>query len=249
MDRQNLNRIITLILTAVIVLVALMLTGSLHRPARIVLPAETTTSGPLSDASADSTGALTQVAVTPSTVQTAIETLIRPETYRRTLSIQQFWSGGSGTWETAVSVSHPWTRTDRTLTDGRIRHIITDGEATYIWYNSESEVFMAPSGSITPDAEQNIPTYEDILLLPVRDIVTADYRTIGDQVDCIYVETGADDYGYALRYWVSVDSGLLVAAEKMQNGETIYRMWETALDLVSPMVDDFTLPDGTNLLN
>lgn len=247
MERRNLNRIITLVLTAVIVLVALMLTGSLHRPARIVLPAETTTSGQPSDSPEDSADALTQVAVTPATVQTAIETLARPEQYRRTVSIQQMWDSGSGSWETTVTASQPWTRTDRTLTDGRIRHTVTDGESTYIWYNAETEVLITPAGSITPDAEQSIPTYEDVLLLPTRDIVAADYRAIGEQVNCIYVETAEDDYGYSLRYWVSVDSGLLVAAEKLQEGETTYRMWETAIDLAPALTDEFTLPDGTKL--
>lgn len=247
MDRRNLNRIITLLLTAVIVLVALMLTGSLHRPARIVLPAETATPGQPSDSPEDASGTLTQVAVTPLTVQTAIETLARPELYRRTLSVQQLWTGGSGTWETTVTVMQPWTRTDRTLTDGRIRHTVTDGESTYIWHNSETDMLTVPAGVITPDAEQSIPTYEDILLLPAEEIVAADYRTIGDQVNCICVETREDDYGYALRYWVSVDTGLLVAAEKLQNDETTYRMWETAIDLSPVLSDEFTLPDGTKL--
>ena len=247
MDRRNLNRVVTLILTAVIVLVGLMLTGSLHRPARIVLPAETTTSGQPSDSPENISGALTQVTVTPTTVQTAIETLARPELYRRTLNIQQGWNDGNGTWELSVTVSQPWTRTDRTLTDGRIRHTVTDGESTYIWYNSETDLFTAPAGSITPDAEQGIPTYEDILLLPVEEIAAADYQTIGEQVNCIFVETREDAYGYSLRYWVSVDTGLLVAAEKLQNGETTYRMWESAIDLAPILSAEFTLPDGTKL--
>ena len=247
MDRRNLNRIITLLLTTVIVLVALMLTGSLHRPARIVLPAETTNSDQPSGSPENPSGALTQVAVTPATVQIAIETLARPEQYRRTVSIQQMWEGGTGAWETTVTASQPWTRTDRTLTDGRIRHTVTDGESTYIWYNAETTVFTAPAGTITPDAEQHIPTYEDVLLLPTRDIVAADYRTIGEQVNCVYVETAQDDYGYSLRYWVSVDSGLLVAAETLQDGEATYRMWETAIDLAPALTDEFTLPDGTKL--
>ena len=247
MDRRNLNRVITLVLTAVIMLVALMLTGSLHRPARIVLPAETTSPGQPSDSPADTSGTLTQVAITPSTVQTAIETLKRPEIYRRTLSIQQIWRDGNGTWETSVTVSDLWTRTDRTLADGRIRHTVTDGESTYIWYNSETDLFTAPAGSITPDTEQSIPTYEDILLLPVDEIAAADYQTIGEQVNCIFVETREDAYGYSLRYWVSVDTGLLGAAERLQDDETTYRMWETAIDLAPALADEFTLPDGTKL--
>ena len=43
-------------------------------------------------------------------------------------------------------------------------------------------------------------------------------------VRCIYVETAEDEWGYAQRYWVSVDTGLLVVAERLQKGETVYRM-------------------------
>ena len=49
------------------------------------------------------------------------------------------------------------------------------------------------------------------------------------------------------RYWVSVDTGLLVAAEKLSGKETVYRMWQTAIDLVPVFTDEFTLPDGTVL--
>ena len=171
----------------------------------------------------------------------------RPEVYRRQLSVQQFWSGGDGTVETTVTVKAPWTRAGRTLADGRVRHTLTDGETTYIWYDRETAVYTAPAGDITADVEQSIPTYEDILDLPAARIAAADYQVISG-VNCIYVETTADDAGYVLRYWVSLDSGLLVAAEKLLEEETIYRMWQTSEEF-SPVIDrEFTLPDGTDVL-
>ena len=121
------------------------------------------------------------------------------------------WSGGSGSFETTVTVSGRWTRTDRTLSDGQVRHTITDGETTYIWYNSESTVYSGPAGEITPDDEQAIPTYETILELPVEDIAAADYRSVSD-VNCIYVETVEDPDGYTQRYWVGGPTGGLGAA-------------------------------------
>lgn len=247
MDRQKLNRITAVFLTLVVLVVALMLTGSLRRPVSITLPAEEETPGQTSGDPAKDSGQLTVVAVTPETVQAAIETLARPAQYRRTISVQQFWSGGSGTVETTTTVSGSWSRLDRTLVDGRIRHTVTDGETTYVWYNSGRKVYTASAGEITADVEQAIPTYEDIFNLPTEDIAAADYRAIGDHVNCIYVETGEMEQGYVLRYWVSVDSGLLVAAERLQNGETIYRMWETTVDLAPTITEEFTLPDGTVL--
>ncbi len=78
-------------------------------------------------------------------------------------------------------------------------------------------MFSGPAGDISPDAEQAIPTYEDVLALPPEHIAQADYRMVSD-VRCIYVETAEDDWGYTQRYWVSVDTGLLVVAERLQDG-------------------------------
>ena len=50
------------------------------------------------------------------------------------------------------------------------------------------------------------------------------------------------------RFWVSVDSGLLVAAETEKDGQVVYAM--AARDVVSPLDETqgiFVLPDGTVL--
>ena len=83
---------------------------------------------------------------------------------------------------------------------------------------NEKEVYAAAAGGISADNEQTIPTYEDILDLPVEAIAAADYRTISG-VNCIYVETEEDSEGYVLRYWVSVETGLLTVSEQLLDGE------------------------------
>ena len=80
----------------------------------------------------------------------------------------------------------------------------------------------------------------------MESIAQADYRVISD-VNCIFVETGELSGGTVLRYWVSVDTGLLVAAEKLVDGETVYRMGALSVDLSTPTAADLTLPDGTLL--
>lgn len=243
MDKRWRSRITAAFLAVTVLVIAVMLSGTLHRTSHITLP-----SSELSPGQAAVTGdALTVVEVTPETVQTAIATLSRPQEYRRTVTVEQLWTGGSGTYETAAAVSGGWTRTDRTLSGGRVRHAVTDGETTYIWYDSETEVCTVPAGGISADDEQTIPTYEEILELPVRAIAAADYRTISG-VNCIYVETAEDPDGYVLRYWVSVDTGLLTVSERLLDGEPVYRMAALALDQDLPTEADFTLPDGTVLL-
>ena len=211
------------IVILVVLVVLLMLVSNLRRSSRVVLPDTNTSAEGGGDLPAEG-GALTVVEVTPETVQAAIETLHRPEAYSRTVTVEYLW------------------------TDGQVRHSITDGETTFIWYNGESEVYTGPAGAISADAEETIPTYEDVLALSPERIVQADYRVVSD-VRCIYAETAEDAWGYAQRYWVSVDTGLLVVAERLQKGETVYRMAALEADQTAPPAETFTLPDGTDLLH
>lgn len=246
MDKRNLNWITWGFIVLTVLAAILMLSGTLHRTSHITLPASDGGQGQSAEDPDTDSDLLTVVEVLPETVQSAIATLSRPESYRRTVTIEQFWSGGSGTYEILVTVSGPWTRTDRTMPDGRVRHTITGEGTAYVWYNSEESVYSAPAGEITADNEQSIPTYEDILELLVEEITAADYR-VASGLNCIYVETAETAEGYALRYWVSVDTGLLVAAEKLLDGSPVYRMGAPTVDQTTPDAAEFTLPDGTVL--
>ncbi|MDD3347543.1 hypothetical protein [Oscillibacter sp.] len=248
MDKRKRNWITWAFVTLTILTVALMLGNTLRRTTHIELPASASVpDDPGGETPENDGGALSVVEVTPRTVRAAVETLKRPAAYSRTVTVEQIWSGGSSTENASVAVLDGWTRTDRTLTTGQVRHTLTDGETTYIWYNSETAVYAAPAGEISADNEQAIPTYEDILELEEEEITAADYRTISG-LNCIYVETAADEGGYVTRYWVSVDTGLLAVAEKLLDGETVYRM--AALTVAAaPAAANFTLPDGRVLLD
>ena len=136
-------------------------------------------------------------------------------------------------------------RVDTEQASGAQSHTITNGEKTWVWYGSGKEYFES-AASFTPDEEQGIPTYEDILRLDAKRIAVADYRLL-DTLDCIYVETAADAGGYVERYWVSVSNGLLCAAEKLNGEDVVYRMAGMTVDTTAPGADTFTLPDGTVL--
>lgn len=246
MDKRRMNHITVGFIVVMALVIAVMFGNNLRRPTHVVLP-ETSGTGDQTDQEGADSSALALVEVTPETVQTAIATLRRPQQYRRTITIEQFWDGDSGTYQVSVLVYGVWTRTDRTMSDGRTRHTITDGATTYVWYDGDREAFSAPAAGITADNEQTIPTYEDVLDLPVEAIAQADYRTISD-LDCIYVETAELSDGSVLRYWVSVESGLLAAAEKLVDEETVYRMGALEVDLSAPTAADLTLPDGTALV-
>lgn len=227
-------------------IVTIMMLGTLRRPERITLPSREETTGNLSDTLAGSE-TLQLVEVTPETVQSAIATLSRPEEYRRTVVVERFWKGGSGSSQSTVTVSGGWTRVDRILSNGQVRHAVTNGEVTYIWYDQEKNVYTVPMGEISADQEQIIPTYEDVLALETKAIAAADFRIEAER-QCIYVETALDEDGYVRRFWVDLDSGLLAMAETLQYGETVYRMGATREEAVTDWETIFSLPDGTPLL-
>ena len=245
MDKRNLNWITWSFIVGTVIVVVMMLMNTLQRPKHIVLPDTAITSDQITEDPGTDGNALAVVEIAPETVQSAIATLSRPEAYRRTVTVEQFWSTGSGSYETTVTVSGGWTRMDRTMPDGRVRHSIIGPEETCVWYNNESEIYRSAVEVVSADNEQCIPTYEDILDLPVEAISTADYRVLSD-IRCIYVE--ASEENSQLCYWVSVDTGLLVAAEKLLDGERVYRMEALTVDQAEPAATEFTLPDGTSLL-
>lgn len=243
MRKKRRFNFITFAFFALLVLVVLFLVRvALHRPPAVTLPptAETESGdGPASDAPIE---AIRRVEVTPETVQRVIERLARPESYRRTITIVRYWGESSGQSVVETAVSGDWTRLDETR-DDLTRHVITcSGADSWVWYGDSRRVYSG-AAALTADEEQSIPTYEDVLLFDPASIAAADYRAL-EGVNCIYVETAPDGGGYAARYWISVDTGLLVSAERLQNDVLVYSMTGLSVDETAPDATAFTLPGG-----
>ena len=232
---------VALLLAVVVVALAW---SARREPGGIVLP-----EGP-ADSSGVNSGSgpesVSVVEITPETVQIAIATLSRPASYSRSQTVETFWSGGSGQSVSQVYVSGGRTRLDTQLPDGSIRHMLLAGELAGVWYDDEEDWTVLRGGELTADQAGRMPTYETVLALPAEEIAQADCRQI-DGVSCIYVETAADDSGCADRYWVSVENGLLYAAERTQDGQVIYRFTASLPESGGPAESLFLLPDGSAL--
>jgi hypothetical protein len=231
--------IFTLGLGALLVALVLLLGGGAGRSATIVLPempVDTDTSTEENGDIADNV-----VQITPTTVQSAISALSRPASYKRTEVVETFWSGGKGQSVSLVSVSGAATRVDTTLADGGVKHMLIVGSRTAVWYDEEDA--WVELGQSDADAARRMLSYEDVLALASEEIQEADYRDL-DGVTCVYVATLPDDTGYVTRYWVSVSSGLLVAASRERDGETVYRFTSSDPDADAPAEELFLLPDG-----
>ena len=233
------------VLVAVVMVLILMFSNSLRRSSHITLPEEGSSPGQTEDDTNASGGdALTVIAVTPETVQSVIrDTLSRPERYTRAVTIEDFWGEGeSGTTHADVWVDGGWTQTEAALPGGTVRYSIVGDGQFWLWYGGDRPALSA-------DLEgQRIPTYEDVLELEQDAIAAAGYEEKGG-LACIYVETGEDALGYVEKYWVSVDSGLLVCAEQWKGEELTYRMTSYAVSTDRTLfgLTEFALPDGTVL--
>lgn len=190
------------------------------------------------------------VDVTPDTVQSVIATMERWPSYSRTITLEV--AAGEEemrTFRAQVWVDGGWTRVDMTspVQGLSIQHTIVGDGTLYRWYGGSAAVRSWPSDSDrAPDLAQRIPTYQDVLDLPRERIMDADYVS-QDGVTCVYVETYVDELGYLERFWVSVDSGLLVAAETSKEDRVVLRMRSSAVNALALEEMDFSLPDGTLL--
>ena len=240
MRRRRISLIGVAFVTLLLLVIVFLARVSLHRPPEVSLPQldETESGGDMvSDAGQE---AIRRVEVTPETVQRVVERLARPDNYDRTITIERFWSGGSGQTTAQVRAADDWARIDVAENGETQRHIITGGGESWIWYGEEGPVFSG-AAALTSDEELSIPTYEDILLLKSAAIAVADYRAL-DTANCIYVEAEPDSFGYVDRWWISVDNGLLIAAERAQGDTVVYRMLGLAVE--TGVVDEqaFRLP-------
>ncbi len=221
---------------------AFLLRLTLHSPPEVVMPEGDAAQSGSAVVAETGQDAVRRVEVTPKTVQRVIEGLSRPDNYSRTVTLERFWQGGSGSAAASVRVADGWMRLDAGENEDDARHVITGDGTCWIWYGADGSVFTA-AAAFSADEEQGIPTYEDILLLDAGQIAAADYRAL-ETTECIYVETLPDDFGYSARYWVGVENGLLVAAERAVGETVAYRMTGLDIRLDDVTQEAFRLPEG-----
>ena len=187
------------------------------------------------------------VEVTPQTVQSIVASMSRYKSYRRSVEIRYSWGDGASQAIVAqVMVDGGWSRCDTTLASGMVEHSIVGEDTLWYWYDESEAWVSVPASQREADLIQHIPTYEDVLLAETSAITATGYEE-KDGTPCIFVEV-TRELGYVERYWISVNSGLLTAAETEQGGEVVYSM--TSGDVVSPLSGGegaFMLPDGTVL--
>ncbi|HJH62910.1 MAG TPA: hypothetical protein IAC84_06585 [Firmicutes bacterium] len=243
------KRTILAVLIACVVLVAVLYSFGLNlfiQTPELEAPGLNASSTP-GQATGDPAAGGIPVEITPQTVQLAISSLSRYESYSRSVSATYLEDGEAvGSIAAQVWVEGGWVRTETTLPSGLVEcSLVGDGQL-WLWYDGQDQVYRAPAGDQSADLAQRLPTYEDVLALDPAGITQAGYVERDGQ-DCIYVEFEHEQLGYLYRYWISVNSGLLIAAQTESEGQVVYEM--SSRQLTSPLSgpgDWFVLPDGTS---
>lgn len=88
-----------------------------------------------------------RIAVRPDTVQSAIATLERPARYSRAITIERYYSGGSGVDRSSVSVDGAWMRVDTEQASGAQSHTISNGKERGSGTAAASSITRAPQPS------------------------------------------------------------------------------------------------------
>lgn len=248
MERKNRNILVVLItlVIAVAVFSSFGVDFFFRETPLITLPPVVESADPGTSKQPDPLGDdLIRVNVTPETVQKVIETLARPRSYYREVTVS--YVGTNGTTRSKLWVDGEWSKADTTLPSGTVRHSIIGENMVYYWYGSNKTWLTAPGDERSADLEgAHIPTYEDVLAEDPKQITQADYVE-KDGLACVYVAVEDAELESVSRYWVSVESGLLVVAERLVGGESVLTMTSTAVERPVPARTSFTLPDGTAL--
>ena len=231
----------------IVLVVVFLMSGSLRRTSSVTLPDITKEASASIGSSQYGEDAVNKIEITRETVQAAIATLARPDSYIRILIVEWLWEKTSALSQVTVYVSEGTSRIDTLRADGRTRHVVTDGKHTAIWYDDEDAFYIGSAGDVSADQEQTIPTYEEVLQLDPVQIAKADYRIFSGE-NCIFVETIPDEFGIVQRYWISVSTGLLVGAERLENGIAFYRVASQQMTTENTLMDQlFELPDGSGI--
>ena len=210
-----LSVLVAVTLTASIMMSFVLAASSGNRSIPIQLPTEPSEqSGEVSGVVPfDIFDSVDTVDISPQNVKAIIGKLTRPDSYSLEITVSLFWKEGSSDTVRRIWVKDGCTKVTRLSADGNAQeNTIITKDRTYIWNDGNTQYYEGLNGSIYADDVLQIPTYENILNEDEAEIITASYENRSGE-PCVYVQVADNEYGGIRGYWVSLDSGLLVAAE------------------------------------
>lgn len=221
----------------VIAVVVIRIWGNPVDTPSIVIPS------PSSDAMGDALGSNgNRLEVGTETVRDLLNELDRSEVYSRGYQLWTYWSGGEAEAKISVWQNGDCFRVLHTQNNIGKNTMISDGKV-YYWYEGSKQVFSASlndTSSNVLDDYARLITLTELMSLPVEDIVSAGYEERNGE-SCIFVEYNGEG-NRLYRLYVSVDKGLLISGEVLEDGKRIYMMESVFTEDTAPDESIFKLP-------
>lgn len=187
---------------------------------------------------------IAEVTVDKNNAQRVIASMFRPKEYGCIARAVYYYSGGSKTMESRWWVKPGICRLKLYDANEKLKSqsILTEHNV-YIWGPEGATYYQGRPGEFTPDEIGRIPSYEDIATLPPEEILSAEL-TEREETSCIYVRSGtAEKY---TDWYVSLENGLLLYAEAVEENGPVYTVSLTALEVGAADNALFLLPNGSN---
>ena len=173
--------------------------------------------------------------VTPETAAAVLRTVSSVRSYSRTVTVETFWEEGSGT-ETIVCRA----RDDALRLCSGGKNLLVTPDGLYVWYDDAPALFSAPAADAERTRYMRLLDWET-LLAQGGEIVAAAY-TAFEGAPCVYLSVRGGAFDYVSELYVSVENGLLLAADTYEEEKCVYRMRSGDLDISTPDAAWFTPP-------
>lgn len=228
--------LLTLIVLAALAVLGFVLARAFGRGAET---ASVELAPPRTDENAEESAApfLPQAAdVTPETVEAVLRSIPAARSYSRAVMADTFWEGGS-----ATELLLCWVRGDSLRLKSEERNLLSTPDGLWVWYDDAPEVFSAAAARAEQTRCMRLLDWETLLSEPDAEIVAASYTEFEGE-RCVYVSVRGGAFGYVSELYVSLQTGLLIAADSYEGEKCVYRMRSGGLELSTPDESMFAPP-------
>lgn len=190
---------------------------------------------------------LQEIMATPENVQAMIHTLQRPSSFSRTVENKLYYNGQSYTFTRRQYFKNNACRTDEISEGGAVqRSVLRYQDNVYAWESGSLDYYSGKSGAFTDESQAMLPTYEDVLALPVENILDAGLININYEPS-IFVSAQLGEYRNV--YYISTVTGLLLSVDVFK-GETLVRQCKVSSMKTGEVIGAyFLLPNGKTVVD
>jgi len=187
--------------------------------------------------------------VTKDTVISLITKLKRPTEYTAFFYSSVLYEETSCVSASLISVHGNLSRIDVSRSKRPAFTYLVTPEYVYGWEQNSDRWTETPKADFSSEDIAYLPSFDDISKLSSELITNCGFLNLDKEYSqenlwTIFIEFN-DSYGLVHNYYFSIESGLLVLAQTVYEGNTVYKTAMQSISYAAPSSDYFKLPDKT----